>query len=99
MNDIQELIEELRKPIFRGPNGVPNVFSKAADALEALNRENEALAASMTTEWGTLYEATHDDEWIEAAASESSAREMVADSPTDTSLRKRLVGPWVEVSS
>ena len=47
-------------------------------------------------EWGVEYEATDTEVIYVTAVDEQEAREMVADSPTDTGLRVRLVTKWAE---
>lgn len=57
--------------------------TRAAEALDPI-------------EWGVEYEATPTESVYTAAHSEKQARKWVAQSPTDTGLRKRRApGPWI----
>lgn len=43
MTDYKALVDRLRKPHLQNPTGVDNIFSQAADAVEALVAESETL--------------------------------------------------------
>jgi hypothetical protein len=55
-----------------------------------------AVLGETTTEWGVRYEADRDHEFYESW-DETTARFIVASSPTDTALVSRECGPWTEV--
>lgn len=65
-----------------------------ADALRALLAETEP-----EWEYGVEYEVNAERSVYTAAHSEEMARKWVAESPTDTGLRRRRkAGPWEEVT-
>lgn len=110
MTDLQKLIAEARAATDACDHiEAFNWMAHLADALEALNRESEALQAqldSMTTEWSVTVPAMYDkpgDNITTEESAKSTVREAL------TAQRKwahgnpavassRLVGPWVEVT-
>lgn len=58
----------------------------------------EAVEALEEVEWGVEYEVSSTESVYTAAHSEKQARKWVAQSPTDTGLRKRRpASPWIEI--
>lgn len=100
--DVQELINEARKAqaavYLAAPEMAADDLSRIirglADALEALNRENQELTEDGHFEW-----AIRSDGIVVPKYSEETAREAAKSRRFGYRAVKRLVGPWVEVSS
>lgn len=98
MTDVQEALNEARaytSAMRRTHQELgADVIDAALDALEALNRENKEL-----TEGGHLEWAIRSDGIVVPKYSEETAREAAKSRKFGYRAVKRLVGPWVEVSS